>query len=310
MKQNDRLISHEIAAPDLATALNQIKARIIKAGDKPHVSVERQLQLLDELNEFELGRFMLQHRGVNGYWTHYFLTHPWHGRKTGLNNAGKPLTALESFVLDKSPIMLATQERFLHFLSENQRAVKNGATLACIPCGMMGELFYLNFAGINDIRLVGIDLDAQAIADAKNLARERQLAFQVEFAEKDAWHLDIKNEFNLISSNGLSIYEPDDDKVFALYESFYNALTPNGLLVTSFLTYPPLYPELCEWDMEKINPDDLHLQAIIFGDILDVKFQCYRTTAGTIAQLNKIGFKDLRIIHDQANIFPTVVARK
>lgn len=309
-QQHSRLLSHQITAPNLAMTLGNIKARIIKASDKPHVSVKRQLQILDELTAFDFGRFLLQHQGANGFWTDYFLTHPCHGRKTGLNNAQQQFTALESFILDQAPLMLATQERFLHFLEENQRAVKDGATLACIPCGMMGELLYLNYTGINNIRLVGIDLDKQAIGDAKNLAQQKKLSHFTKFAQKDAWHLNIKNEFDLISSNGLSIYEPNDDKVFALYESFYNALAPHGKLVTSFLTYPPNFPELCEWEMQKINPADALLQRIIFADVLNAKFQCYQTSATTKKHLSKIGFKEIHFIYDQAKMFPTVVAAK
>lgn len=310
IQPNSRLLSHQVTAPDLAITVNNIKARIIKAGDLPHVSVKRQLQILNELTAFDFGKFLLQHQGANGFWTHYFLTHPWHGRKTGLNNAQQPFTTLEGFILDQAPLMLATQERFLHFLAENQLMVKNGAALACIPCGMMGELLCLNYAGISNIRLVGIDLDTQAINDAKILTQRNNLLHWTEFMQKDAWHLDLKNEFNLISSNGLNIYEPDDDKVFALYESFYHALVPHGTLVTSFLTYPPNFPELCEWEMQKINPADSLLQRIIFGDVLNAKFQCYRTTTTTKEQLNKIGFKEIKFIYDRAKIFPTVVAKK
>jgi hypothetical protein len=146
---HSRLLSHQVAAPDLAITIATIKDRIIKTGDKPHVTIKRQLQIADDLAAFDFGRFLLQHRGVNGFWTDYFLTHPWDGRKTGLNNAQQPFTALESFILDRAPIILATQERFLHFLTANQLAVKNGATLACIPSGMMGELLYLNFRNFN-----------------------------------------------------------------------------------------------------------------------------------------------------------------
>jgi len=161
----------------------------------------------------------------------------------------------------------------------------------------------LNYAGINKICLVGIDLDAQALSDAKNLAQKKDLIHWTKFAQKDAWYLGIKNEFDLISSNGLSIYESDDDRVFALYESFYHALAPQGRLVTSFLTYPPNSTAFCEWDMEKIDPADSLLQRIIFGDILNAKFQCYRTTVTIKEQLSKIGFKEITFIYDRARIW-------
>lgn len=307
---NHKIISHLVTAPDLAVTLENIKARIIKAGDKANVTVEQQLQILAELSSFDLGRFLLLHQGANGFWTHYFLTYPWYGAKTGLNNAGKPFSKIESFLLNKAPMILATQQRFILFLKENQKFVKENAKLACIPCGMMGELLYLNYAGINAINLVGIDLDAKTIEDAKDLAQKNKLLQWTKFLLKDAWHLDIVNEFDLISSNGLNIYEPNDEKIYALYESFYQALAPNGALVTSFLTYPPHLTSYCEWDMQKINLADLSLQAIIFKDVLDAKWLCFSSSSHTEEQLKKVGFKDIRFIYDEARMFPTVVAKK
>lgn len=101
----------------------------------------------------------------------------------------------------------------------------------------MGELLYLNYSAVRDFRLVGIDIDKDALAGAKALAQSLKLHKNVELLEKDGWRLGLKNEFDLISSNGLNIYEPDTNKVTELYRQFYLALKQGGKLVTSFLTY-------------------------------------------------------------------------
>ncbi len=305
---NNRLLSHNVNPQDLATTLAAIKNRIRQAGDKPHVTVQRQLQIVDELAQFEFGQFLLQHNGVNGYWTHYMTTYPWYGGKTGLSSNGKPLTAMEKFFLEKT--MVVTQQRFEHFLKENQRAVKNNAKLACIPSGMMGELLYLDFSGIDQIELIGIDYDPETLEDAKQLAQKRNVTQWTKFLCKDAWHLAIENELDLISSNGLTIYEPDEAKIMALYQQFYNALVPNGILVTSFLTFSPMFADQCKWDMQKIDAETSLIQRIIFVDILEAKFNCYRSEEQIHEQLQTIGFKDIRFIYDEAKVFPTVVARK
>ncbi len=306
----NRLISHLSSPETLEQTLQKITKRIQQEGDKPYITVKDQLELLAQLNQFDFGRYLLQNQGINGYWTHYVLTHPWFGRQTGKNNRGESFTELENFLLNRAPVVLATQQRFEIFLKENQTQVKNHAALSSIPCGMMGELFYLDYDTIENIDLIGIDYDDQILNDLKKITEHKKQSKFIKTIQKDAWDLNLQNEFHLISSNGLSIYEKDDEKVMELYRQFYNALKPNGKLVTSFLTHPPTLTHQCEWDMSKINQSDLLLQKIIFADIIQAKWQCYRSSEQTHAQLKSVGFENTRFIYDEAKIFPTVVACK
>ena len=118
--------------------------------------------------------------------------------------------------------------------------------------------------------------------------------------------------FDLISSNGLNIYEPDDAKVTELYVQFYQALKQGGKLVTSFLTCRPSSssPSPCEWDFLNINQKDLLLQKTLFMDVIDAKWQCFRSSEQTKKQLHEAGFRDIRFIYDMARMFPTAVAVK
>lgn len=308
--EENQLITHKVSPEEFSVIFEETVDRIQRAGDKPYVTVKMQLGLLEQLSQFDFGKFLLTHQGFNGYWTNYMLTHPWNGRKTGKNNQGKIFNELEDFILNNAPGVLATQQRFEIFLKENQKAVHNGVKLACIPSGMMGELLYLDFQNIKDIKLVGIDYDRQALQDAEHLATEKGLLSFLELIQRDAWALNIENEFDLISSNGLNIYEKDDDKVTDLYQQFYKALEPGGKLVTSFLTYPPGFEEACEWDMKVVDENDLMLQRIILVDIINAKFNTYRSTDQTREQLKAAGFEEIDFIYDKARIFPTVVAKK
>lgn len=310
MISDNRLLSHNVSAVSCETSMQEITERVRAQGDKPYVTVEQQLRILKELSEFDFGRYLLQHKGVNGYWTHYMLTHPWFGRKTGLNNRGEKFSNLENFLLNRAPTMLATQQRFQIFLTENQKSIKNHAQLACIPCGMMGELLYLDYQNIKDIELFGIDYDYETLNDAKSLAQEKNLLPFTTMLRQDAWQIDNLNQFDLISSNGLTIYEPDDHRVQELYQIFYRALKPNGQLVTSFLTLPPGATDQCEWNFSCINQDDLLLQKIIFVDILEAKWQCFRSTEQTRNQLIAAGFSEVEFSFDTAKMFPTVIAYK
>lgn len=298
----NRLISHS-HTPSEINELLQLKSEIITSqGDKPDYSVQEQLNILNQLAQFPLGRFLLQNRGIDGFWTHYILTYPW--EKPKIPNI------IEKFLLEKAPIFLATQERFQIFLRENQKSIKEATRLGSIPCGLMGELLYLSFSNIEDIELIGIDYDPLSLKKAKELANQRGSIKYCSFLQSDAWNLNFQNEFDLISSNGLNIYEPDNDKVIALYQQFYNALKSGGKLVTSFVTPPPALTESCEWNLNAINQEDLLLQRMIFSDILDIKWQCFRSTSQTKKQLETVGFVNINFIPDKANMFPTVTAIK
>ncbi len=297
------IISHETSPESITLLLDRKKKAIIETYGKDNAFTYECLDILEELIQFDFGRFLLQNRGINGYWTHHMLTYPFEQNPVYKN-------ALEKFILSESPLIMATQERFKVFLRENQKCVNNGSQLACIPSGMMGELFYLDFNHIDNISLVGIDYDSHTLEDAKKLATKKELLKWSQFYCQDAWSMNIEEQFDLISSNGLTIYEPDDTHVTALYEKLYKALKSGGKLVTSFLTLPPGVSKVCEWNMDEISPENLNKQKIIFSDVLQVKWQCYRTTAQTKEQLTSVGFSDILFYPDKANIFPTVVAFK
>jgi SAM-dependent methyltransferase len=304
------LISHSISSETVEESLRKISNRIKKQGDKPHASVDYQLKILEQLSQFDLGRFLLKNRGIDGYWTDYIVTHPWFGRKTGKNEARQEFSPLEDFILNKAPSVLATQQRFQLFLQENQKCVQNNKKLACIPCGMMGELLYLDYSNVSDLSLTGIDLDSNALKDARVLAEQKELSQHITLLHEDAWKLNLREEFDLISCNGLTIYEPNDDTVQELYGLFYRALKPGGRLVTSFLTPPPTDQYKCEWNMSKLRQDDLVLQMIIFKYVIDGKWQCFRSTQQTKKLLVSAGYKKIDFKNDNARMFPTVIAYK
>ncbi|HEX7685789.1 MAG TPA: class I SAM-dependent methyltransferase [Trinickia sp.] len=296
------VISHG-ADSDLAweTRLDAIRGRLRQGGDAPGASVERQLALLDELTGFELGRFLLVNRGLDAQWTHRVVTYV-----PGTAAAG----SLEQTVFEKLPATLATRERFALFRAELQALLRSGAVMASVPCGLMGELLLLDYAQHQDVRLIGIDLDRQALAGAAALASERGLADRVSLHCADAWQPGFAEQADVVTSNGLNIYEPDDARVTALYRAFFEMLKPGGRLVTSFLTPPPALSAESPWRTEAIDQTALALQHLLFVRIIEAKWSAFRTHAQTARQLEEAGFEDIRFIDDQASMFPTVVAQK
>ena len=65
-------------------------------------------RLRAELSEFELGRYLLNNLGLNGQWTSYVLLYPERGSQTRLSSDGSPLSDLETWLLERCPLLLAT----------------------------------------------------------------------------------------------------------------------------------------------------------------------------------------------------------
>lgn len=288
------IISHNHS---MNTKLAEHQNRLKKA-ENLSIPLSEALKLLDGLSQFELGRFLLSNRGLNGYWTAYVILY---------SMKKESMHPLEHWLLYKSPICLATKESFKIFQEQIQAHLQDNWTLASIPCGLMDDLLSLDYSNTTNINLVGIDLDESSLELAAQNVIKHDFK-NVSFLKKNAWSLDIESQFNLITSNGLNVYEPDDEQVTLLYKQFYNALKNKGILITSFLTPPPKLTSQSTWN--NINSDDAIKQQIIFSEIIQANWQTYRTEEQTRAQLNEAGFEVLNVIYDSKGIFPTVIARK
>ncbi len=262
------------------------------------VPLEKALDILKQLSQFELGRFLLANKGLNGYWTSYTIIHG--PKKTSL-------TPLEKWLLNKAPSVKATQARFQIFQQQLQNYLKSESKVASIPCGLMDELLGLDYSNTKDIRITGIDLDEKSLQLAKENATKYKID-NIELTKKNAWNLGVTEEYDIITSNGLNIYEPSNEKVILLYKEFYKALKPNGILVTSFLTPPPTLSKQSPW--ENYSTEDALKQKVIFSDIIQATWQVFRTEAETREQLKIAGFTVIDVICDDQGIFPTVVAQK
>ncbi len=284
-------------------ALQEIQSKIIDRRDLPYISVNRQLEILDQLASCGIGKFLIERGGLNGYWTYFVVTFPTLSEKP-------PMNSIEQFLMNRAPTCLATQQRFQIFQYELQKRISEGVAFASVPCGLMADLIKLDFSNVFHFTLTGIDIDSEAIEQGKSLAKHRSILKHCEFLQKDAWHLNIHERFDVLTSNGLSIYESSDERVIDLYREFFKAIKRGGTLITSFLTPPPIPGQTSEWNLAKVNQADALMQKIIFSDILNCKWQIFRASETVKTQLQAAGFESIEWIYDDARIFPTVVARK
>lgn len=291
------ILSHDPNATSLETALTDIRIRVSASEN-----AEQLLKIVDELATFEFGRFlMLNSGGWDGFWTWNVISRP---------DRDEPYSCeLEKFLFLEAPTVQATRERFHLFQAAIETEIKPGMEVASLPCGLMADLLTLKPV---DARFVGLDLDEKSLELAADFAVEKNLESRSEFIQADAWNLDIEDRFDVLTSNGLNIYERDDERVTELYRSFATALKPGGLLVTSFLTPPPPLagPEGCEWIFPNIDPVALEQQRLVFAEILDATWASYRSTQTTRQQLLAAGFEQIEFNPGTTGMFPTVTARK
>lgn len=269
----------------------------IRSIPKTILPVEEEVTLLHQAGQFGLGRFLLSSQGLNGYWTSYMICKAPH---LSLENP------LENWVIHHCPAVRATQERFRIFQRELQNSLRANQKIVSIPCGLMDDLLSLNYDDLENVEIVGIDLDPESLTHAQQNAQDHKK--KASFLKKNAWDLQAHEEYDLITSNGLNIYESNDEKVVALYKEFYKALRSKGKLITSFLTPSPALSSESSW--KDVNPREALKQKALFVDILQARFQFFRTEAQTRTQLEKAGFQNIEFIYDSKGMFPTVIAEK
>lgn len=266
---------------------------------------ERELRIkyLNKLMDFDFGRFLIYNKGADGFWTDTLLSWAPEDDYVFKNE-------IEEFIFRDALITTSSRERFKIFQKETQKILNSRMTLASIPCGLMRDLLTLDFSNVKNVDLIGIDLDPNSIRLSKSLAKDKALTNSAQYECKDAWNLELNCKIDVITSSGLNVYESNNERLINLYKSFYKALKNNGVLITSFLTPPPNISSNSPWIIADVPERTLEFAKIIFGDILNLNWQNFKTEQEITNDLKKAGFKEVQIIYDSRKIFPTVIAKK
>lgn len=271
------------------------------------------LSLAEDAARSEFGRFLLCTRGLN-WRTTDLLFDPAHQAMLRRQERDHSLGLFDRLAFFSCPLFLATQERFHIFQQCTQPLVMDGTVLASLPCGRMRDLLSLDYAHIRqEVRLVGLDKDQEALQAAQALAAEVQaqkpLHGTVEFRASDGLRpglteAGIRREFDLVTSNGLNIYL-NEDQCVTFYRHVHEALKPGGTFITSHIVPAEEY----RWD--QINRDHWRLQTVILTVLIGALWEPRVKPAQLVReQLERAGLRDVRILPDLQGIFPTFVARK
>ena len=150
-------------------AYNEIKGRIM---DNKNLRV-----LIEKLAKTEFGRFLIQHRGLNAYWTDVMVNFP-----TYTNVMRGRYTTWEQDMLDNFPSARATQKRFVFFKDSINEQVKNNSKILCAPSGLLPELVQINeMPDIQNVNIVAVDIDSQAQALLKSRLKGTKLEEKVQY---------------------------------------------------------------------------------------------------------------------------------
>lgn len=271
------IVSHGIFS-SYDEAVAEIKSRI---ADDKHLN-----KLLIELEGCPFGRFLIQNRGLDAYWT-----------KRVTENKGNYFNDFEHRLVTEPLAFVATQFRSLVF-KNNVADLKDNSYIMSVPAGLLPE-FTKDLVLAKNFKIDAYDLDSRCI-DQTELSK---LA-NVEYIIADIFKVDIKNQYDAVVSNGLNIYLESDEKVSEFYNIIAKSLKPGGILITSFLK------DSSEQDFSVVDKDQLAFTKDVFADILNIGWKKTHKEAEFYQILLKAGLVVKEIIYDNQKAFPTVIALK
>ena len=92
---------------------------------------------------------------------------------------------------------------------------------------------------------------------------------------------------------------------------FFKALKLQGeKLIIGFLTYPPGYDNLSEWNLKEMLSESHLFEKILYGNIFDLRWRNFRISEEFKNETQKAGFAKVKIHYDTFRVFPTAVATK
>ncbi|MEM7402878.1 MAG: class I SAM-dependent methyltransferase [Myxococcota bacterium] len=303
-------LSHTLQQPsaDVHEVVTQLCKKIRQQGDHPYATVQQQIDMVQQLAQFGIGQYLLLHRGLNAHWSRYLkLLYPEKYRALGTNIDGEPFTPMESWYLNTPPAQ-ATQESWRWCREQLQQHVCDGATLASVPCGALDDLLELNFANCRNISLIGVDVDPDALRLAQENVQAYGLSKSVKLLQADAWNMHVNGEWDVLTSKGLAGYEPDPKRLLQLYQQFYQALKPQGILITNLWVPRENWPT-SNTSLSAKQRYDLQLFEVLTRHILQVRWS-YTTQEKVHQLLQQAGFTDICFQPSSSGICIFTTARR
>lgn len=306
----EQCISHTLQHPssDVEAVVNKLCERIQKEGDHLGVTAQEQMDLVRQMAQCAVGRYLLLHRGLNAWWSRYFkVLYPEKYRAWGVGPDGKPFTPWERWYLE-SPLAQASQENWRWCRQKLQEQVSDYTTLASVPCGAFDDLLELDDTNHRNVCLVGMDIDPDALCLAQDNIHVYGMSGQAQLKQADAWDLGVRNQWNVLTSKGLAGYEPDPKRLLQLYQEFYRALKPEGIFITN-LWLPPAERLRPQVPFTSKQQHDLKLLDVLMRHVLQMKWNSL-SQRGLQELLQQAGFVDMDFLPGTSGLCMLVTAKK
>lgn len=277
-------------------AYQKAKASILSNENHTSYTKEELLAFLEDIISFPLGRYLLEHKKLSGYWLDFLLSPPSHYVS---------VNSLEESFLWKFPSILGMRESVQNIKKIIEQNLQDGISIASFPCGLMSELLTLNYTRIKKFSLCGIDEDFQSIVLASELAEKNNLSSVVSFFQDHS--LECTNLFHVIV-NKVSLFDSQPER---FYEHYYEKLYPKGLLLTYFSTFSPSFSSSSPWNPKSFKTHSSKLEEVIFQNVLGIRWENSCKTYDEVAEnLNKFGFKNIEFIPSLSSTNVAVIAQK
>ncbi|KAA0151843.1 hypothetical protein FNF27_03278 [Cafeteria roenbergensis] len=308
------IVTHSIGGSvALQERVRDIADRIRSQGNSASALTSERLELLDQLQSFSLGRFLITHGGMDA--SNAFAVFTWPDQRANLEASARPiqLQPLESFLLNRSPTILGLQHQHATAKLLLGAAAPTARALGSVPCRLFEDFTGLDWtsdelAG-SRARLYGADLDPCAVRIAAQRAAEAGLEGRAKVFHQDAWGVSLPEQLDALATTSLTDYEPDDTRAVALLQGMRASLRSGGKLFAGFLTPPPALSAASPWDMACVDAEDALMEAVLLHDIIGVRWHGARSADQMADLLHRAGFSSVDFDFGPAGIAPTAIAR-
>jgi hypothetical protein len=293
---------------NLRVAVEELAAQIEADGDAATSTIRDRLDLLQQLTEFSLGRFLITKGRLDA--EHQFVVSTWPQVRASARSRtmADSLHPLERFLLEESPTMRAFQKRHSAMVAALPNFLAGAKTLAIVPGCLCEDLTELPdskavAAGLEAVYHVHVEASAaspqgtQANASAK--LASTPFGSIAEAVTVESWEsLLLPRPVDLIVTGTLAMNEPEITDIGRLYGQLHGALDgEKGKLITGFLT-----------QSSNASASVVETDRMLFRDVIRTSWSQGRSADTVASQLVAAGFARVDII-DHNGSYGTALAR-
>jgi hypothetical protein len=306
-------LSHQMVEVD-STRVDTAISAILEAATQKGFTTERLAEAKIFLNDAAgtpYWRFYMVNGGLNGPLTEYMTLFHEDYAPVQKDFFGNPLKEMDRWYFEDSPFILAYQQNHRNcrslveaHLEKIRSSEDDPLKLASIACGTMYEFMKIKLPEDKKAELYAYDIDAASVQSA--LANGKKYSRAVVARQQDAWKDLPDAPFDVITCNGFTFYENDDERLTSLFRNFYNSLNKGGVMISSFILPKD------QWKTTDTTAETWRKLGLMMDLIPSKWTAAFRDKDRMKAIAIKAGFDEasIRFEDEPRNIHPSIVAMK